>query len=517
MALVMSISVSAFAASITINQNATATEGTAGAETYNLYKIFDVTKTEAQENYQTTAGGAGTETGFSYTISTANPWFAKLGTVTDGVWAAASGQTWVTLTQSAGDATVYNVTYDSTKNTEAEAKAFAEWLYSQKGTITADQTMTSDGTNAVKADVADGYWLIDSSLGTALVLATSDVVMTTKNQYVTDDKTVAKTNYNVGDLVDFTITVNLPATIDYTKPVIVHDTMDSVLALKDSSVSAKVGETAFTGITLVKSDAFDTDHLSDHAAATGKTLFDFELDISSLAPATGETASAKTITITYQAELTSAAAADTGYVNEEFTEYSKYKTVPNDVEVKTYDIVLNKIFTDASSDSSLEATFQLYGTETTSTPGATADDPPTETTGKASTPISLIEETKYEKYVRPDSDDTATTTTMITVKQGTTAQIRGLAAGTYYLTETDTADGYNKLTEDIVVTIAADGTVSYSGAASGSGAVSVENNSGTVLPSTGGIGTTIFYVVGSILVVAAGVLLVTKKRMGREG
>ena len=38
-----------------------------------------------------------------------------------------------------------------------------------------------------------------------------------------------------------------------------------------------------------------------------------------------------------------------------------------------------------------------------------------------------------------------------------------------------------------------------------------------VLPSTGGIGTTIFYVVGSILVVAAGVLLITKKRMSREG
>ena len=45
----------------------------------------------------------------------------------------------------------------------------------------------------------------------------------------------------------------------------------------------------------------------------------------------------------------------------------------------------------------------------------------------------------------------------------------------------------------------------------------IENNSGTVLPSTGGIGTTIFYVVGSILVVAAGVLLITKKRMNREG
>ena len=46
--------------------------------------------------------------------------------------------------------------------------------------------------------------------------------------------------------------------------------------------------------------------------------------------------------------------------------------------------------------------------------------------------------------------------------------------------------------------------------------IEVLNQSGTQLPSTGGIGTTIFYVVGSILVVAAGVLLITKKRMGRE-
>ena len=53
--------------------------------------------------------------------------------------------------------------------------------------------------------------------------------------------------------------------------------------------------------------------------------------------------------------------------------------------------------------------------------------------------------------------------------------------------------------------------------ATGSNKVSIVNNAGAVLPSTGGIGTTIFYVVGSILVIAAGVLLITKKRMSREG
>ena len=45
----------------------------------------------------------------------------------------------------------------------------------------------------------------------------------------------------------------------------------------------------------------------------------------------------------------------------------------------------------------------------------------------------------------------------------------------------------------------------------------IVNEAGVELPSTGGIGTTIFYVVDSIMVVAAGVLLVTKKRMSREG
>ena len=44
----------------------------------------------------------------------------------------------------------------------------------------------------------------------------------------------------------------------------------------------------------------------------------------------------------------------------------------------------------------------------------------------------------------------------------------------------------------------------------------VENQAGTLLPSTGGMGTTVFYVLGAVLVVGAGVLLVTKKRMSRN-
>jgi fimbrial isopeptide formation D2 family protein/LPXTG-motif cell wall-anchored protein len=520
MALVMSMGIMAFADgetthTITITQP-TPSDGTAGAETYEAYRIFTVKKTDSVTEPVTSTPGPGTATGFSYSIATTDKWFSVLGSVneTTGAWTAANGQTWVTLTK-ANDGT-YNVTWAGA-NTAAAANDFAKWLLANKGSITYDYQFSSDGATA-EQEVIDGYYMITSTLGTNLVAATTDITINTKNEYITDNKTVETSHYNVGDHVAYTITVNLPASIDYTKPVIVHDTMDDVLKYDTDSLHAKVTEANDfdSHITYVASSAFDDDHDDEgHATAEGKVLYDFVLDISSLAPASGAEPAAKTITITYTAELLSTALADTGYVNKEFVEYSKYKTTPNDTIVKTYDFDLEKTFT-GSTDTTLEATFNLYPSVTT----PAAEEGGTATTSKDSTPISLVEETKYEKYVKADSDD-ATTTTTITAKLGTTLNVRGLDAGKYYLTELTTADGYNLLTQDIVINIDAEGNATVEGAgdlfsASGN-KITVVNNSGTVLPSTGGIGTTIFYVVGSILVVAAGVLLITKKRMSREG
>ena len=96
---------------------------------------------------------------------------------------------------------------------------------------------------------------------------------------------------------------------------------------------------------------------------------------------------------------------------------------------------------------------------------------------------------------------------------GTTAvaSFTGLVNGTYTLVETTVPTGYNKAADSTVTIADTDFNANVSASAT------VVNNQGTELPSTGGIGTTIFYVVGSILVVAAGVLLITKKRMSREG
>ena len=89
--------------------------------------------------------------------------------------------------------------------------------------------------------------------------------------------------------------------------------------------------------------------------------------------------------------------------------------------------------------------------------------------------------------------------------------IRGLDGDkTYTLTETETLAGYNLLDGPLTLALAAD-TNEYE--ASPTSATPVPNNQGTVLPSTGGIGTTIFYALGSALVIGAGVILVAKKRV----
>lgn len=158
-------------------------------------------------------------------------------------------------------------------------------------------------------------------------------------------------------------------------------------------------------------------------------------------------------------------------------------------------------------------------------------------------------EANADKYLDVNTKYTKTTATEVSyvdvdvsMKYTTGADgkifFKGLGAGTYTLTETVTPDGYNRL-DPITITIGfkapesvADGTEKCTWTMTsdtlqitqnmdgevglGIFAADIINKSGATLPSTGGIGTTIFYVVGGILVVVAGILLVVKKRMQAE-
>ena len=148
--------------------------------------------------------------------------------------------------------------------------------------------------------------------------------------------------------------------------------------------------------------------------------------------------------------------------------------------------------------------------------------------------------TKYEKKTATETTyvDALVSIELTTGKDGKIS-FKDLGAGTYTLTETVTPDGFNTI-EPITIVIGfeapsdvTDGTekckwtMTWNGVplsdkpdenTEGTGifAQNVINNSGSLLPSTGGIGTTIFYVVGGILVIGAGILLVAKKRMSNR-
>ena len=103
------------------------------------------------------------------------------------------------------------------------------------------------------------------------------------------------------------------------------------------------------------------------------------------------------------------------------------------------------------------------------------------------------------------SETTTSNNTIITTDGNNSNTFKWLAAGTYYLREVKAPAGYTGVKEDIEITISDNAFTK-----------DVENTKGTTLPETGGMGTTIFYIAGSILMLGAAVLLITKKRTKAE-
>ena len=231
-------------------------------------------------------------------------------------------------------------------------------------------------------------------------------------------------------------------------------------------------------------------------------------------------------------------------------------------KTKTYVTTLEITKTDGSN--ALEgATFKLEGTalnhvlvtgEKFEATGYTAQNGETIETGTyyklkdgsytTTVPGGNVNTTQYESttqtYVKvsysKDVVDTSTVTLTGTSDKNGIIKFEGLNEGEYTLTETIAPDGFNLLTDPLTIDIdwtdptatgASDAIVAAGGFSNGTNSsagvtmdadgakykITVVNNQGTQLPSTGGIGTTIFYVIGAILVLGAGILLVTRRRM----
>ena len=157
------------------------------------------------------------------------------------------------------------------------------------------------------------------------------------------------------------------------------------------------------------------------------------------------------------------------------------------------------------------------GTYTLTDPNGTIDGLPVDQTEYEDLTTKYSKET-VEEYEQKTGEQIA-----INAAVGSDGVLRfeGLPAGTYTIAETKAPVGYNMLTEELTVTIGWDshnkdftfGGHGVTETEDNIGSITVVNRSGNVMPETGGIGTTIFYVLGGVLLVAALVILISRKRM----
>lgn len=473
--LLLGLSVTAFAAQVTsgVNDNSgTITIDNAVKDyTYTIYEILRM------ESYNATSGA------YAYKAMDAWKSFVESDEIKD-VYLITDGQGYVTWVKDA-----------SAADFAAKAKKYAEdnGTGNQGSTTATSTTVTFTGLNL-------GYYLVDSTLGALCSLDTTNPAVTIKekNGKPTLGKEVEEDSNNtwggtndadIGQTVNFKATINV---IDgQPKNYVMHDTMSEGLTFDKTSVKVTVNGTKSDAYTLVENP---TDGCT------------FEIQFTDPKPN-------DVIIVTYSATVNSNAVIGTdGNTNKAKLSYTDTNNTSHDtteVETKTYtwDVDVLKYANGDEGKVLKDAQFVLIKkvTEGETTKEVVATVVNGKLTGWVDVPAAGI-----------DGTITWPANTVLTTNDNGKIEIDGLDADTYYLREVKAPDGYNKLAEDVKVEI--------TGATKGEGdtltyttaVAKVNNQSGTELPSTGGTGTTIFYILGSVLVLAAGVLLVTKKRMNAE-
>lgn len=491
MIMALTMTVSASAASITINGTETA------GHTYNVYQIYTGDETEVTENSTTTK----VLSNIKY------------------------GQNYVPSGKSVGDA-VPDSEIESLKKDGADV--FAKDLIANNGLTGAPIKVLNAANSYAAEELADGYYLIQDvtadvpagdSVSAYMVQALGTVSITPKSGVVTVEKKVDDKNdsnesedaiewqdsadYDIGDDVPFQITATLPENVTaYSSyKLILHDTMSKGLTYNTSTINVTLKNVNDNNATIVNSQHYAVGYTTNTDGSSNLTItFD-----NVKAFGAGDNA---VITVEYTAELNSnAVIGSAGNPNEVYGEYSNNpnsdgtgETVKDTVIVFTYQLVVNKV--DKDNKSLAGAGFTLY---------------------------------KWVEKVTEDADTKAYDWQAIGSELKDTEMVTftwtGLDDGTYKLEETTTPAGYNtidpiefkivaghvaesdaptltSLTGDVT-----SGTATFTAdVTAGSLTTNIVNQAGVELPTTGGVGTTVFYLCGGMMALAAVLLQMGKSR-----
>lgn len=380
-----------------------------------------------------------------------------------------AGASYVTITNG-------YVTMKAAANMADFAKAAAKYATDNSISGTAKK---ADDNYVVFDNLEAGYYLITSTNGTKSIVDTANgsVEINEKNTNPTIEKQVQedsnsswgnKNDADTNQTVNYKVTINAkPGAKNY----VLHDKMESALKFNAESVEI-TGLTKGTDYTVVTGDLTDD------------CTFEIRFAQTYLDSITTDT----TLTVTYSATLDKTATTGTAHKNAaQLTWGDKNHTEWDKTETYTWGF---KIFKHDSDDKALAgAKFVLYkGTN-------------------ESKEYAKITDGKITGWTANKDE-----ATVLTSPENGYITIEGLDSDTYYVEETEAPAGYNKLASDVKVEI-------KEGATDSSYTIpetKIENKTGAELPSTGGIGTTIFYVVGSLLVVGAAIVLITRRRMNAE-
>lgn len=486
--LVLALAGTAFAAdgnSITVKNAKT-------GETYKIYKMLNLTVDATQEY-------------FSYTLNTDwQDFFIKDSPGADYVDVSSNVVTWK---KGKNDAA----------SMEAFGKAAAAWAVEHnKNTAVKDITPKTDGDITFNG-LDNGYYLITSTNGTLAIVDTTPTnpapEITEKNVEPSVQKQIRKAAN--GAYGDGSIDVQIGDTVYYqaiitaqkgSKNLVFHDVMEAGLTLDKDTITVKVNDQALTA---------STDYTLTTTGLTDGETFQIEFKPEWQDRLTGVTS----IVIEYQATLNKDAevSTETNDNTAWVTWGGNGKSAESTVSVNTYKGEIVKYYAKTGDTGTTNhlldgAGFKLYDASTGGNLIKVVD-------------ITNNAEGSPKTYRIATSGETGVEEMMAT---GGRVIIQGLDKNkAYYLEETTTPAGFNKLDNRMELKlengneivgenkIGQDGSWNAAEGQTTGAAVEIENKYGTELPSTGGMGTTIFYIIGSVLVIGAVVLLVTKKRMSR--
>lgn len=385
---------------------------------------------------------------------------------------------------------------------KALAIAAGQYVKDQGTAFAADDSKVAASSTVIFDNLPLGWYLVVSDLTSDAICSidttAKQVTIKEKNGVPTVTKEVEYASGswgqgndgNVGDTVNFQTTINV--TDGDPTNYVLHDQMSKGLTFKENSIAVKVNDTLITNYTV---EYTNTDKCTFEISFPNGTLHTND-----------------TVVVTYSATINNdAVVGTTGNENETWLKYGDNgETTHGKTKTYTWSFNIFKYFTDSNNDMQYlaDVEFVLYRKN--------ADD-----------------KAEYAKF-DPNNKLTGWTeaeneATKLKTNATSTVAVEGLDAGTYFLKEITTPGGFNGLTSDVEVKITSSCNIltgatyaveykmvneeGFTGTDEQEKVVPIENKRGTTLPSTGGIGTTIFYVVGGGLMVAAAILLITKKRM----